>query len=109
MLNIAENNLIIKRGDTFGYTLDFTGSAVDLTGAVLNAQAKRNANSNDVVFEWVDVPITSNTADFTKQPAETANYPVGSFVYDIELTLADGTVRTIIKGTITVEQDVTRR
>jgi hypothetical protein len=112
MIQPKVQNLNILRGDTFPLTLTLN-FADDPIGAVVNAQAKRNINLDTAIIEWTDIPVVDDgsgnaIADLTKSAAETSVLPVGQFVYDVEIVYPNGNIFTFMKGTITVEGDVTR-
>ena len=46
----------------------------------------------------LELEIPRETLVLSFAPGDTGNLPVGTYVYDIEVTLADGTVNTVIPG-----------
>jgi hypothetical protein len=114
MVNAVEQDLNIRRGDTFPLTLSLNTDK-NLTGAVVNAQAKRSSNSSTAEITWTDIAVvpdvgdnTNGVVDLSKSALETNTYAVGSYVYDVQVTFSDNSVYTIIEGKINVVGDITR-
>lgn len=105
------NEIEMYRGDTKTITVTVTanGSAYNLTGAAL-VMTVRKYDDGPVVFSntMTIKDAAGGIAELTIPSATSAAFPVGSFVYDIELTTSDGKVYTIVKSTFTVTADVTK-
>lgn len=107
-------NFSTKRGDTWsGATVTVTENdvAMDLTDASILMQLKRDACDSSYVLELSTgsgITIT-NAADgqFTIDAVIIGLTPK-NYVYDVQITLASGRIVTILEGTFTVEQDVSR-
>jgi hypothetical protein len=113
-------NISIYKGDTF--TLDFRvrgrtatggpGAYVNLTGASAKASIK-SATGGSVLGQFVcTVPDQSVSENVGKvqvrmEAAVTAGLPDSGGVWDCQVTFADGTVRTYLKGSVSVTPDVT--
>lgn len=54
----------------------------------------------------VDVGHWGGVVTFTPTAANTAI--IGAYFYDVQLTDADGNVRTVVKNTFTITQDITK-
>ena len=109
------NALTIVRGDS--YPLDFVlvdpaGSPLDLTGCTVVLTVSTEAEPEDdtaqickVAGVFADDP-TTGVVSFTPTTADTA--VVGAYYYDIQVTDADGHVRTPIKSTLAITQDISK-
>jgi hypothetical protein len=109
-------NLHIYRGDTwngmgpFQIKVGASPPASDLASVRMQIRAKE---SGPVIVELTsadsaEISITSaNDWRFTV-PKQAIALNAGRYVYDIELTAADGTVMTPIAGNIKVDEDITR-
>lgn len=112
----AKTAISMYRGDSYPITLrlkDLTsGAVIDLTGCTLLMTVDSlEAPPDDTtkLFEVdgvLDADPTTGKATFTPTSANTAT--VGSYFYDVQLTDADGNIRTVVKSTFTVSQDITK-
>lgn len=108
------NNLTLKRGDTWRAVFTWTqgDDPVDLTGctARLMVRARR---ADELLLD-----LTSPDGGLTLTPltgvvtvlataAQTATLPVGTHVFDLELTYPDGSVQSTETAFLTVLEDVT--
>lgn len=110
-------NLTIQQGDTFALDVqwidDTTGQPVDLTGATARMQLRSYYASPAVVLDLaVGTGITIDAAEgrFTivASATQTAGLSAQSGVYDLEVTFASNVVKKVIRGTFTVDPEVTR-
>lgn len=98
------------RGDTWpGMVVTITG--LTLAGASAKMQLRDRVNGKKKA-EWStgatnDIAINSGAGTATVDPL-ILDYEAGTYVYDLEITLADGTVRTVIQGTLKIIDDITR-
>lgn len=106
------NNLTITRGDTQVYTSLVTGSPDKaLAGSAIRAMFRRTASSPALITKTLagggfaitsDVP-GNRAISMTYTPADTSSLKNGDQLqYDVEITYADGVVRTVESGTLTV-------
>lgn len=112
------NDLEIEvfRGDSYPITFTVTdkasGVAIDLTGAaaVMTVDTLKNPpDTTTRVFSVtgvLDAVPTSGRVAFTPTTTHTAT--AGKYYYDVQLTLADGSVRTIAKSTFSILMDITK-
>lgn len=109
----AEVDIICKRGDTFSRVFQFfTGSGdteVDITDSDFNMEAYINKNLKPVLeFHIGDGFEITGVNEITAFKANTAMMiPEGTYRYDLQQTLNDGTVITRIKGNFIIEDDET--
>lgn len=106
-------NLIIEdyktiKGDTY------TGSTIqlgeDITGATILMQIKKTHQSQPLITltEIDGITVTSpSTGVITINPF-LVDLPASKYVYDIQVTFADGSVKTFQKGIFEVVQDTSR-
>lgn len=108
-------NLGMTRGDTWTLTVtyqDSTGAAVDLSGASARFQIRISQDSSTTLLALASPgDITLNASGeiaVTASAAATAALDFSRAWYDLELTLVDGTVKTLIIGNIDLTKDVSR-
>lgn len=113
MACVAEYNVCRRRGDTHAevFQLKLNGVAHDITGdSFLLSVATIPDPPDDTteLFQLVGTLVTPATGIFSFAPA--ANQPVdpGVYFYDIQWTDSGGEIRTVLVGTWTVEQDITK-
>ena len=107
-------NLSTKRGDTWNgaiFEILLNGSALDLTGATILCQLKKNKSDNTAVVEFTEldgITITDAPNGVFRIDETIINVVPKAYYYDIQVTLQDGTVITPVDGTFTVSEDVSR-
>jgi hypothetical protein len=121
MLN--EDYRIMFRGDdkTFRViVVDANDVVVPITGDKVEFTVKKNATDlmadaiiykSSLVHGEIDIRVAPNTnqADINLVPADTDLVPTGEYVFDVQLTrVSTGKVLTIVKGVLSIEQDVTQ-
>lgn len=100
------------RSDTFVRTFEFTPSGTfDFTGAAGNCQLV-NKSTNALVKDLTTANggLTFPTADVIllfAADTDTATWPVCRLIGDIQVEFADGTIRTLVKVEIIVENPIT--
>lgn len=112
-LNPAEVKIVgFYKSDTFSRTITFVPpGSFDFTGAAGNCQLV-NKSTNALVEDLTTINggVTFPTADdilLFVSDADTAVWPVCTLVGDIQVELADGTVRTLVKLEVIVEKPIT--
>lgn len=108
--------ITMYRGDSYPITLTLTdktsGASINLTGCTLLMTVDSLAEPPDdttKLFEVsgvLDADPTTGKATFT--PTSTHTATPGSYFYDVQLTDADGNIRTVVKSTFVVSQDITK-
>lgn len=108
-------NLNVYQGDTAVYdlvlsrsTADGTELPVDLTGATGVAQIRKSPKDSTILASFtVSFPEpTAGKARMTLVPNETLKS--GTWVWDVQITEADGTVKTWLAGSIVITPGVSR-
>ena len=109
-----KNAIEYRRGDSYSRTVTVTdqGAPVDLTDcvALLTVSTAENpVDDTTEVFQLIgiidDEPATGKVHFI---PSTTDNGTAGIFFYDVEITDVAGNVRTPIKSTWTITQDITK-
>lgn len=106
---ISDRNIItLTRGDTFIARVDIADHAgnefVPPEGSTMRFALK--ADYHDIRPTMV-VDIPTDTMILELKPEHTKCLPFGNYVYDIQLTTADGIVDTIIpKGRLKLSEEV---
>lgn len=103
-------NLTLYRGDSYEWDFvcwadAFKTTPADLTGAIAKAEI-RNAPGGATVMELLCV-ITDSTVNVQLPVILWEGWALRTAVWDLQLTYLDGTVATIVAGSVTVTPDVT--
>lgn len=109
-------DLEVYRGDSFelfGRIRTTTaGSYLDLTGWVGIAQIRSDPDSDSVIESFSVTLGNQSTAPgsvFVRlTAAQTSDLAFTSAQWDLQFTLPDGTVRTYLKGKVTLNKDISR-
>ena len=104
-------NISVYRGDSGRFRItvyDIGGDPVDLTGATWDADIRVKASDVDVITNFEVVPVVDDPASVEViLSAENSELLPSTCVYDVEMRQLEE-VHTLITGTITVTQDVSR-
>ena len=104
------------KGDTFdevAFQLKINDAAVNLTGATIKMQLRKNYTDTSAALSLTSV----SSAGITITDAETGQFKINSqiidievynYVYDIQITLASGVVKTYVQGGFNITNEVTR-
>lgn len=103
------------RGDNFNRILRFWTDIAktipqDITGNTYKADVRKSEFADPIlVFNMTDGFVISGVQDLlmSKTPLQMSAPLPGSYFYDVEETLPDGTVRTIAKDVFIIDNDVT--
>ena len=90
-----------------------TYTAVNLTGCTVLIQFRKSHNTA-VVMEWstadASITIPNPLTGVILMKGREINIPVaGEYVYDVELTYANGTVETLFQDSWEIRNDISRR
>ena len=108
MKKIQNNKIIMTRGDTFKiklYLTDNNGNTFTPSeGDVIRfAAKKRYSDPEPVIF----ITVPNDTLTLEIRPEDTKQLDFGTYVYDLQITFADGTVDTFIsKAMLRLEEEV---
>lgn len=100
MQNVVGTTIYLTRGDTFRTRVGMKQRGSDeeyepVTGDVIRFKVKRNYSDAQPIISKV---ISNDTQILTLAPSDTKPLDFGNYVYDIELTKANGDVDTFIAG-----------
>lgn len=103
-VSVDGTTITLTRGDTLRVAVSITvdGEAyVPQSGDSVRFALRENVQRGSTYREWVGdellvktIPI--DTMMLELEPEDTKDLPFGTYVYDIQLTMADGTVDTFI-------------
>jgi hypothetical protein len=103
------------QGDTFeavNFEVIKNGDALDLTGAVIRMQLRKECGGIPILsFTSVasaGLTITNAASGLFKINRQIINIAEFNYLYDIEITFSDLTVKTWISGNFLVQCDITR-
>lgn len=104
------------KGDTFdevAFQLKINDSAVNLTGAVIKMQLRKcytdtNAALSLTSVSSAGITITNASEGRFKINSQIIDIEVYNYVYDIQITLSSGVVKTYVQGGFNITNEVTR-
>ena len=103
-------NLVVDQGTSFEITVNVTlddGSEKDLTDYTVSSQIRKSYYTNTYTdFTTAKVDLTGEIT-LSLTPTQTSALKAGRYVYDVEISSTEETVR-IIEGIVTVTPEVTR-
>ena len=107
-VKIKKSTITMTRGDTLKVQIAVTNAAgepyIPAEGDSLRFAAKKNY-TDEVPCILKDIPI--DTCVLHLEPSDTKDLEQPySYVYDIQLTMSDGTVDTFIKGVLKITEEV---
>lgn len=112
-LTLLDEDINIFSGDTFELELSFLDKykqQISLTGGS-GRMMLRSTKLSPAVMDIAGV-IDGNTVTFSMDDTQTASLIGDSlqqhYVYDVEITLVDGSITTVMAGQVTIDKDVTR-
>jgi len=115
----GQHNLSVYQGDTVSFTVQYregpAGSEVgkSLSGATIRCQIRSTAASDTIVANFTvtpDADQSTNPGLMSIVLSDTSSLLLTgtSYVYDLEISWADGSVQTLLYGAITVTASVSR-
>jgi hypothetical protein len=104
-----EANLVVYRGDSGRFRVSVTeeGSNVDLSTAVWDADIRATFDDTAVLGTMTVTLVDAFTVEIFLPAAVSTALPPAGGVWDLQMTL-DGDVTTLLRGTVTVDKDVSR-
>ena len=108
MFKIEDKHITLTRGDSFVCKVNIYDSEgavyTPANNDVIRFAMKQTIQSRKPVINKV---IPNDTLLLTLNPEDTNNLDFGDYIYDIQITLANGTVDTFIPvNTFTIELEV---
>ena len=109
----ATYNIEVDQGSDYNIEIEVKedGTVKNLTGYSARAQARASDDTSSVAFSFVcTIPTPSNGKVLMKLPAATSSSATaGQYLYDLEVyTGSDAAVSRLIKGTATLDREITR-
>ena len=106
-------NITRKRGDTIPdvFLISKGGIATNLTGTVIKLTVDKHQSpidSSTQVYQLVGTVSDPTTGKVCFTPSPSQADVVGYFYYDIQMTDSYNSVQTILDGTYTYLQDITK-
>ena len=106
------NNLYIDQGTTYTATIqvfDSTGDPLNLAGFTAAAQIRKNYATNTVSANFIAevLDAANGTLNLSLTRGDTGNLKYGRYVYDVEITSGNTTLRAA-EGIVVVNPQVTR-
>ena len=106
MFTVEDNKITLTRGDTFISTIALKQGEETYTpaqGDVIKFMVKKSgltANRTEYIDKVIRIEktIPNATMQLRLEPSDTKQLPFGDYVYDLEITFADGKVDTVIEG-----------
>ena len=101
--NVSGTTITLTRGDTFVADVSM-GNYIPVEGDKVRFAMKAKY-TDETPLLLVDIPI--DTMQLVLNPEDTKNLNFGNYVYDIQLTKANGVVDTFItKATLKITEEV---
>lgn len=108
MISVKNNRITMTRGDTCRIKITLNDDNGDeytpQEGDVIRFAAKKEYTDSEPVI-FVEVPTDTMVLEI--KPNDTKHLPFGNYVYDLQITFADGTVNTFVyKGQLKLDEEV---
>jgi len=101
-------NITIPQGTD--QTLPFTIAGYDLTTFTAKLQARTSYGAPSAFVTLTNgsgITLSNGSFTITFTNTQTNSFPLGKWVYDLEITSGSGTVTRLLQGTLTVTPQVT--
>ena len=100
------NNIKMTRGDSEAITVSCEQQPF-VEGDKITITVRKSKKDTTKVMQKDVTEFVEGKALISIEPSDTSSLAFGDYIYDIQITRADGTVKTIIKpATFTVELEV---
>lgn len=108
MRKVQNNKITMTRGDTCRIKLSLTDSSgnefVPGDGDVIRFAAKRRYSDTE---PSILITVPNDTLILEIKPEDTKHLEFGTYVYDLQITFADGTIDTFVsKSMLRLEEEV---
>ena len=106
--SVKKTTITLTRGDTFRATISITDEDgnpyIPVEGETIRFAMKKDYSDAECLIEK-DIPISN--MELVILPNDTKELPFGSYVYDIQITRANGDIDTFItKATLILTEEV---
>jgi len=110
---MKQTNLEMILGDTWEKSISFTDAAnapINITGAIIVFTIKKEPSDTALVQKTVTnhVNPTGGQSAVEITPADWTGVVAGSYVYDMQITFVDGKKYTVMRGQVTVIDDISK-
>ena len=109
MVKLNGNAIILTRGDSMQIQLALSKGGNPFTPEtddVIKFSVSNVPKGKCGYVLLISKTINNNTLVLELLPEDTATMAYGTYIYDLEITYADGKVDTFLKGTITLTEEV---
>ena len=111
-MRVSGTDISMIRGDTEAIKValrDVNGVKVDLVeGDTIYFTVKTSAMTTEIILQKIVTEFIDGEAHITIHPEDTKELSMRKYLYDIQLTMKSGTVKTIVPtSAFTIEQEVT--
>lgn len=106
MYAIDGTTIILTKGDTARCLINIVVDGepyVPQEGDIVRFAVKKAYSSRPVLISKI---VPNGSQILTLNPADTKRLPAGDYVYDVEMTFANGDVHTFIEGELTLKPEV---
>lgn len=96
------------KGDTFdavNFQINFNSTPLNLTGATIRMQLRKEYQG--LIYFNVALTIVNGSAGTFRINKQIINIEAWDYLYDIEIALSDGTVKTWVSGIFSISNNVT--
>ena len=107
---MLEQDISIYRGDDTAVTFTITDSAnrpYDLSSYAVTMLIKAKGNDAYLLKEGAGIDVRGNQIAVLFSHALTKDWKFRTAIYDIQIVDSEGLYKTVVKGNIEVEMDVT--
>lgn len=97
------------KNDTFNgvsFTVNVNSSPLNLTSGNIIASFRRGYDDPRTLITGSGITITNEASGQFRIDSSVINWPAGLYNYDIQITLSTGAVKSYIKGTWNIIQDI---
>ena len=110
-MRINKENISMVRGDSEALYVSCMENGVArefVVGDTVFFTIKRNTSTDEKVIQKIVTEFHDGKALVEILPADTKTLPIGRYVYDIQITFANGTVKTVVgPATFEIAAEVT--
>jgi hypothetical protein len=102
-------DFVCRRGDTFTRVIEVlvNNTPVDFTGSTLKMNVVTDFQTILSLSSGSGIDVSANIITITASAAIMAAITPGIYQYDLQQTYPDGTVKTFLEGSFTINKDKT--
>lgn len=94
-MKAKSNEISITRGDSEGVLVKFKNYELQESD-IVELTVRKNVRTDKVIHKVAE-HMEDGTALITIQPEDTEDLDFGEYVYDVQMTFSDGSVKTLVK------------